>query len=89
MSDAELPAAVRSDQSLSVMKASAAFCPCPEKLKPSTLTMPCTSGCLRMKPSTCFITSSVRSCVAPGGSCTFTSMVPWSSLGRNEVGKRM
>jgi hypothetical protein len=75
-------------QSLRVTKASAAFWPWPEKLKPSTLTMLCTSGCLSMKPSTCCITSSARACVAPGGSCTLTSRVPWSSLGRKDVGKR-
>ncbi|MCY1556598.1 hypothetical protein D9M68_933590 [compost metagenome] len=86
---AELPGAVRSSQSLSVMNASAAFWPWPEKLKPSTPTMLCTSGCWSMNPSTCFITASVRSCVAPGGNCTLTSSVPWSSLGRNEVGRRM
>jgi hypothetical protein len=79
---------VRSAQSFSVTKASAAFWPWPEKLKPSTPTMLCTSGCLSMKPSTCCITSSARSCVAPGGSCTLTSRLPWSSLGRNEVGRR-
>jgi len=70
------------------MKASAAFWPWPEKLKPSTLTMLCTSGCFSMKPSTCCITPSVRSTVAPGGNCTFTSIVPWSSPGRKEVGSR-
>ncbi|MDT4844248.1 hypothetical protein FQZ97_781990 [compost metagenome] len=85
---AELPSPERSDQSLSVTKASAAFWPWPEKLKPSTPTMLCTSGCWSMNPSTCFITASVRSCVAPGGSCTLTSKLPWSSLGRNEVGRR-
>jgi hypothetical protein len=64
---AELAGAVRSSQSLSVTKASAAFWPWPEKLKPSTPTMLCTSGCLSMKPSTCCITSRARACVAPGG----------------------
>ena len=62
-----LPGAVRSLQSLSVTNASAAFWPWPEKLKPSTPTMLCTSGCLSMKPSTCSITARVRSWVAPGG----------------------
>ena len=85
---AELPASLRSDQSLSVTNARAAFCPWPEKLKPSTLTMPCTSGCLSTKPSTCCMTASVRSRVAPGGNCTLTSIVPWSSAGKNEVGRR-
>jgi len=85
---AELPGAARSDQSFSVTKASAAFCPCPEKLKPSTPTMLCTSGCFSMKPSTCSITARVRSTVAPGGSCTLTSRLPWSSAGRKAVGRR-
>ena len=83
---AESPSPLRSSQSLSVTKARPAFWPWPEKLKPSTPTMLCTSGCLRMKPSTCFMTSSVRSCVAPGGSCTLTMMLPWSSL-RQEGGR--
>ena len=51
-----------------------AFWPVPEKLKPNTLTMLCTSGCFRKKPSACFITAIVRSCVAPGGSCTMAMM---------------
>ena len=76
----------RSSQGLSVTKARPAFCPEPEKLKPTTLTMLSTSGCLSMKASVCFMTSSVRACVAPGGSCTFTRMLPWSSLGTKEVG---
>ena len=63
---------LRSLQSFSGTNARPAFWPWPEKLKPITLTMLCTSGCLSMKPSTCFITSSVRPCVAPGGSCTLT-----------------
>ncbi|EWS63939.1 hypothetical protein Y695_02826 [Hydrogenophaga sp. T4] len=42
---AALPSPERSDQSLSVTNASAAFWPWPEKLKPSTPTMLCTSGC--------------------------------------------
>ena len=86
---ADWPGPWRSLQSLSVTKANAAFCPWPEKLKPRTPTMLCTSGCFRMNCSTCSITASVRSCVAPGGSCTFTMMLPWSSLGRKDVGRRM
>ena len=68
------PGPSRSCQSFSVTKASAAFWPWPEKLKPSTLTMLLTSGCLSMKPSTCSITASARLVVAPGGSCTLTMM---------------
>jgi hypothetical protein len=85
---ADCPGPGRWSQSFSVTKASAAFWPLPAKLKPSTLTMFCTSGCCSIQPSTCCITSSVRFCVAPGGSCTLTSTLPWSSLGRNEVGSR-
>ena len=36
---------VRSPQSFRVAKASAMFCPVPEKLKPTMLTMLATSGC--------------------------------------------
>ena len=32
---------------------------------------------------------SVRSAVAPEGSCTVVMMKPWSSLGMNELGKRL
>ena len=71
---ADWPGLARSAQSLSVTKASAAFWPLPEKLKPSTPTMLCTSGCLSTKPSTFSITSSVRFWVAPGGNCTLTMM---------------
>ena len=72
---------LRSLQSFSVTKARPAFWPLPEKLKPSTETMFCTSGCASMKASTCCITASVRFCVAPGGSCTLTRMLPWSLVG--------
>ena len=67
---AECSAPLRSSQGLSGTKASAAFWPLPEKLKPSTLTILSTSGCCRKKLSACCITASVRVCVAPGGSCT-------------------
>ncbi|MNS98574.1 hypothetical protein D3C72_1329450 [compost metagenome] len=40
------PGAVRSDQSLSVVKARPMFCACPEKLKPRILTICAVSGCL-------------------------------------------
>ena len=86
---AEWAGSLRSSQSFSVTKARPAFWPWPEKLKPITPTMLCTSGCFRMKPSTCCMTDSARSCVAPGGSCTFTMMLPWSSCGRNELGRRV
>ena len=59
-----------SPQGFSVTKASAAFWPLPEKLKPSTLTILSTSGWLRKNASACCMTASVRVCVAPGGSCT-------------------
>ena len=85
---AECSAPARWSQSFSVTKAIAEFCPEPEKLKPSTLAMLWTSGCLSMKASTCSITLSVRLAVAPGGSCTLTNRLPWSSFGRNEVGSR-
>ena len=71
---AEWAAPSRSFQSFSGTKASAAFWPVPEKLKPSTLTMLWVSGWFRKKPSACFITASVRSCVAPGGNCTLAMM---------------
>ena len=67
---AECSAPFLSSQCLSGTKASAAFWPLPEKLKPSTLTILSTSGWLSMKLSACCITASVRACVAPGGSCT-------------------
>ena len=38
--------------------------------------------------STCSSTAQVRSCVAPGGSCTWRDQMPWSSSGRNAVGRR-
>ena len=66
-----------------------AFWPWPEKEKPSTPTMLSTSGCLSMNFSTCSIADSVRSCVAPGGNCTLTRMLPWSSCGRKAVGMRV
>ncbi len=62
----------RSLQSFSGTKASAAFWPEPEKLKPVTPTTRSTSGCFRKKPSTCCSTASVRLTVAPGGSWTLT-----------------
>ena len=71
---ADWPSPSRWSQGLSVTNASAAFWPWPENEKPSTPTMLCTSGCLRMKSSTWAITLRVRSWVAPGGSCTFTMM---------------
>ena len=85
---AEFCGSLRSFQSFSVTKPSAAFCPEPEKLKPRMLTMLATSGCLSMKSSTFVITSLVRLTVAPGGNCTLTIRLPWSSLGRNDEGSR-
>ena len=73
---ADCSSVVRSDQSFSVAKASAMFGPVPEKLKPTMLTMAASSGCFIMYVSTSFITSTVRSWVAPGGSCTFTITKP-------------
>ncbi len=64
---------LRSSQGLSGTKASAAFWPAPEKLKPSTLTILSTSGWAMKKPSTFLMTASVRSSAAPGGNCTFTT----------------
>ena len=89
MASAVCSAPARSDQSLRVTKDRPAFCPWPEKLKPITATMFLTSGCLSMKSSTFSTTAWVRSSVAPGGSWMLTSRLPWSSLGRNEVGRRM
>ncbi len=71
---AECSGPLRSLQSFSGTKARPAFWPWPEKLKPITLTIEATSGCASRKRSACCITASVRPCVAPGGSCTLTSM---------------
>ena len=78
----------RSSQGLSVTNEMPAFCPWPENEKPITATMLLTSGCLSMKASACSTTARVRSCVAPGGSWMLSRMLPWSSCGRNEVGRR-
>ena len=71
---AECSSPWRSFQSFSVTKAMAAFWPLPLNEKPSTPMVFLTSGCAIMNCSICFMASSVRSCEAPGGSWTFTTM---------------
>ena len=60
--------APRSDQSLRVVKASAAFCPLPEKLKPRIIVVLPTPGSLALCASICSTTLIVRFWLAPGGS---------------------
>ncbi|MNC19676.1 hypothetical protein D3C75_676130 [compost metagenome] len=66
--DWALSSAPRSDQSLSVVKASAAFCPLPEKLKPRIKVVLPTPGSSALCASICAATCSVRMRLAPGGS---------------------
>ena len=87
---ASCPLPLRSAQSLSEMKPIAMFCPEPAKLKPETLTKFATSSFMEvMTPLAIASVASVRSLVAPGGSCAMTMSAPWSSLGKNEVGMRV
>ena len=85
---ASLPGFLRSLQSLRETKPKPMFCPCPAKLKPCTVMMLATSGCCSMYFSVCSNTASVRSRVAPGGSCAITMREPWSSVGKKPVGNR-
>ena len=80
----------RSSQSLRFTKAMPAFWPEPPKLKPCTVKIDLSAVfSFSMKCfSTFFITSMVRSCVAPTGAFTIVKSEPWSSSGRNEVGRR-
>ncbi|MNZ95964.1 hypothetical protein D3C78_1151390 [compost metagenome] len=57
----------RSDQSLSVLNASAAFCPLPEKLNPRITTLSRMPGSPALCASTCSATCTVRFLLAPGG----------------------
>ncbi|MNN70375.1 hypothetical protein D3C81_1862210 [compost metagenome] len=66
--DWALSSAPRSDQSLSVVKANAAFCPLPEKLKPRIKVVLPTPGSSALCASICAATCSVRMRLAPGGS---------------------
>ena len=81
---------VRSFQSLSITKAIPMFWPRPAKLKPETVMIDSTAlvSPSRKWRSSCSMTFIVRSWVAPAGSCTWQTMKPWSSSGRNEVGSR-
>ncbi|MNV43214.1 hypothetical protein D3C71_1349210 [compost metagenome] len=83
--------ALRSFQSLSLMKDMPAFWPMPAKLKPCTENTDSTASVsfFRKWSSSWYIASSVRSWVAPTGVCTSAIRMPWSSLGRNELGRRM
>ncbi|MNG08696.1 hypothetical protein D3C84_920730 [compost metagenome] len=65
--DCALSSAPRSDQSLSVVKASAAFWPLPEKLKPRIRVVLPTPGSVLLCASICAATCSVRARLAPGG----------------------
>ncbi|KAG1079883.1 hypothetical protein G6F55_013988 [Rhizopus delemar] len=82
--------ASRSLQSFSLTKAMPAFCPMPAKLKPCTENTDSTASFsfCRKWFSSAVIDSSVRSWVAPTGACTSAISTPWSSLGRNELGRR-
>ena len=60
--------APRCDQSFNVVKASAAFCPLPEKLKPRIIVVLPTPGSLALWASICSTTLMVRFWLAPGGS---------------------
>ncbi|MNI68921.1 hypothetical protein D3C73_1246440 [compost metagenome] len=64
LAEASLP---RSDQSLSVVKASAAFWPLPEKLKPRITVLSPTPGSVALCASICSTTCTVRFLLAPGG----------------------
>ncbi|MCY1439305.1 hypothetical protein D9M71_555370 [compost metagenome] len=66
--DWALSSAPRSDQSLSVVKPSAAFWPLPEKLKPRISVLLPTPGSVALCASICAATASVRARLAPGGS---------------------
>jgi hypothetical protein len=81
---------LRSSQSLSSTKPMPAFWPEPAKLKPATVKIEATESASSSRKwrSTVFSTSSVRSWVAPTGSWAWTNMMPWSSSGRNAVGRR-
>ena len=83
---ASLPLAVRSDQSLSMMKPMPIFCPLPLKLKPDTVITSLTSGMFLATPTNVLRAFSVRSCVAPVGSCRLVMIKPWSSPGKKDVG---
>ena len=85
-----LSAAPRSLQSLSLTKATPVFWPMPEKLKPCTANTDSTAPASFSRKwfSSRAIDSSVRSWVAPTGPWTIASITPWSSLGRNELGRR-
>ncbi|MNG34790.1 hypothetical protein D3C84_1213650 [compost metagenome] len=65
LAESSLP---RSDQSLSVLKARAAFWPLPEKLKPKITTLSRIPGSVALCASTCSATCTVRFLLAPGGS---------------------
>ena len=86
---ASLPGALRWLQSLSMTKPMAMFWPEPVKLKPETPIMLSTSGMDVAICVTVASVASVRALVAPAGSCMLTISVPWSSLGRKDVGRRM
>lgn len=58
----------RCDQSLRVVKVSAAFCPLPEKLKPRITVLSPTPGSPALCASICSTTWIVRFLLAPGGS---------------------
>ena len=68
-----------------------AFWPEPEKLKPCTVNTDSTVFFSSLRKWSCTLSSTwlVRIAVAPTGACTNTSIQPWSSSGRNEVGRRM
>ncbi|MNE27154.1 hypothetical protein D3C80_1205500 [compost metagenome] len=57
----------RCDQSLSVVKASAAFWPLPEKLKPRITVLLATAASSTLCASICSATCTVRCLLAPGG----------------------
>ncbi|MCY1410293.1 hypothetical protein D9M71_256590 [compost metagenome] len=58
----------RSDQSLRVVKARAAFWPLPEKLKPRITVLSATAASSALCASICSATCTVRFLLAPGGS---------------------
>ena len=72
-------------------KARPLFWPLPPKLKPCTLKTAFTASCSfsRKCRSSFSIDCIVRSCVAPTGAITWLSRYPWSSAGRNELGRRV
>ena len=61
-------------QSLNITKPRPAFWPWPEKLKPCTVSTSETAGRVPRYCSRCWVVSSVRDSVAPGGSCTSVFM---------------